>query len=264
MKKSLFLIFCVTALQADIYYAKAVPFVSREIKASVSAQVTRVDLQKEGRVSDGSVVVTLDSNLDKINLEQTTQKIALAKELLETLKKIEQNSLEAMQIAQDSYRRIKGLQSYTKVQKDAKKSAYISAKSGYLRAQESRIRQASLIDDLQLQKAQIADRLRKKEIHIPKGEWIDKIYVRKGDVVTMGRPLVRESDLRKAKLVLFLSESDREGILKKRIYLDEKPTDYKIDKLWRVDDPKHPLSYRVEIIIKAPENFSKLFKVSFR
>jgi hypothetical protein len=49
------------------------------------------------------------------------------------------------------------------------------------------------------------------------------------------------------------------------IYLDDQKTDYKVDKVWKLTGRENFLSaYRAEIIIDAPEQFSKLIKIEFK
>jgi hypothetical protein len=89
--------------------------------------------------------------------------------------------------------------------------------------------------------------------------------VRRGDYVAPGSPLAKVVDATKAKLVLFLEPSEIENVQKRMVYLDDKKTSYKVDKVWKVADEKFISSYRAEIYIDAPQAmFSKLVKVELK
>jgi hypothetical protein len=65
--------------------------------------------------------------------------------------------------------------------------------------------------------------------------------------------------------VLCLDNSELEDIYQKIVYLNDKKTEYKIDKIWKMADEKFISSYRAEIIIASPsESFSKLMKVEIK
>ena len=81
----------------------------------------------------------------------------------------------------------------------------------------------------------------------------------------MGMALAQIKDLSRAKLTLFLEDDELQSIKNKKIYINGKPTNYKIDKIWSVADDKFISSYRAEIIIPKPKyKFSKLLKVELK
>jgi hypothetical protein len=112
--------------------------------------------------------------------------------------------------------------------------------------------------------AQLKDSIEKKSIILHE-RYLYEIMVRQGDFVTPGATLAKVVDTNRAKLVLYLDLSELDEIRKKEVYLDDKKTEYKVDKVWKVADEKFISSYRAEIYITAPEmSFSKLMKVEIK
>ena len=81
----------------------------------------------------------------------------------------------------------------------------------------------------------------------------------------MGSPLAKVSDMSQGKLVLYLEDTEAEEIDKKEIYIDDKKSKYKVDKIWKITDEKFISSYKAEIYIDSPKGlFSKLVKVEIK
>jgi hypothetical protein len=234
--KILLLLFTPLFIFAKVHYAKVEPYESVILKSAVSALVMDVDLDAEGTMVEGKRVVYLDDSLDKINLKTSKENLLI---LHETLKR------------QESYfQRIDKLKTASMTQKDNAFYSFASAKTQYL--------------DMQYKIAQLEDSIEKKSI-VLHHMYLYEIMVRKGDFVAPGSPLARVVDTNRAKLVLFLEPSELEQIEHKNVYLNDKKTDYKVDKVWRVADEKFISSYRAEIYITAPKgSFSKLMKVEIK
>ena len=234
--KILLLLIAPFVLFAKIHYAKVEPYDSVTLKSAVSALVMDVDLEAEGSVVDQKRVIYLDDRLDKINLKTSKENLLI---LRETLKR------------QESYfQRINKLNTASTTQKDNAFFSFASAKTQYL--------------DMEYKIAQLEDSIEKKSI-ILHNMYLYAIMVRKGDYVAPGSPLATVVDASRAKLVLFLEHSEIENLDQKAVYLNDKKTDYKVDKVWRVADEKFISSYRAEIYITAPEgSFSTLMKVEIK
>jgi len=223
-------------LFAKVHYAKVEPYESVVLKSAVSALVMNVDLDAEGSIVDQKRVIYLDDRLDKMNLKTSKENLLI---LHETLKR------------QESYfRRIDKLKTASTTQKDNAFYGFASAKTQYL--------------DMQYKIAQLEDSIEKKSI-VLNHMYLYEIIVREGDFVAPGSPLARIVDTNLAKLVLYLEADELKDIEQKIVYLDDKKTEYKVDKVWRVADEKFISSYRAEIYITAPEiTFSKLVKVEIK
>lgn len=234
--KFLLLICTPLLLLAKVHYAKVEPYNSVVLKSAVSALVMNVDLESEGKMVENERVIYLDDRLDKINLKRSNENLLI---LRETLKRKEAY-----------FQRMNKLKTVSTAQKDDAFYSFSSAKTQYL--------------DMQYQVAQLEDSIEKKSIVLDH-KYLYEIMVRKGDYVTPGTPLANVVDASRAKLVLFLEPSELEQIEKKTVYLDDKKTEYKVDKVWKVADEKFISSYRAEIYIPAPEmSFSELVKVEIK
>jgi hypothetical protein len=71
-------------------------------------------------------------------------------------------------------------------------------------------------------------------------------------------------DFSKGKLEFFIPINDAEMLKSKTIFLDGEKTDLKINKMYQVADSTHISSYKCEIVIKNPKEFSKLYKIEFK
>ena len=264
MKKVVSILAVVGSLYGSEYFAKANPVDEFHIKSSVSGQVVSVSLNSEGKVSDGGLVLKIDDKIDLADLASCKSKLEITHETIQLLQESVENSKRSMQIAKSSYARVKNLQSYSRVQKDAKLTALINSTNSFIQSQTNLQKQKTAQSDLEVKIESLKDKIDKKNIKIKKGDLIYKIYPNVGDFVGMGAKLVDSYDISHAKLVIYINESDLSTIQDKKIYLDGKVTDYKIDKLWSVADSKNISSYKAEIIIDAPKLFSKLVKVELK
>lgn len=251
-------------LFSKVHYAKVEPFENITLKAAVSAQVSNTKLSLEGTNVPSSTIIQLDNKLDKIKLESSRASIKLVNNML----KINQNILSALgsslERQKSYYRRISDIASASKTQKDNAFYAYTNAKTQYFSTKEKIDSLKKQLLDLKYEIARLQDSIAKKSIKV-KNKFLYKFLVNKGDFVNMGTPLAEVKDLTSAKLVLFLETTELKNIKKQTIYINDKPSDYKISKIWDVADEKFISSYRTEIIIKNPkESFSELLKVEFK
>ncbi len=264
MKLLLSVIFMSLALQAGEYFSKAEPAQLFYLKAAVSGQVVKVDEGQEGKSSDGSVLIMIDDKVDRVELEASKEKKRFLEENILLAKQSVANTYKAMKIAKENYNRVKNLSSYSKIQKDTKLLSLINNTNTYIQNKTNLENLKTQKEDLAVRIATLQERIDKKNIRVNKGLYIYKIYTKVGDFVAMGAPLVDSADTSKARLTIFVTKEDLEGINEKKIYIDDKETAYKIDKLWQIADSKNISAYRCEIVIDKPALFSKLMKVEFR
>ena len=117
---------------------------------------------------------------------------------------------------------------------------------------------------MQYRVAQLEDTIEKKSLVLSQ-KYLYKLMVREGDFVAPGTPLARVDDASRAKLVLFLEPEELSDIQQKTVYINDKKTDFKVNKMWRIADEKFISSYRAEIYIPAPkDHFSELVKVELK
>jgi hypothetical protein len=88
--------------------------------------------------------------------------------------------------------------------------------------------------------------------------------VKKGDYVNFGTLLMDVDDISKAKLTVYLSYEDMINLDKKSIYINDKKSDLKFHKVWRVADTTNISSYKAELYIPAPKVFSRVVKIELK
>ena len=252
------------AIWGKVHYAKVEPYESVTLKASVSGLVLDVDLQAEGTMVKGVRVIHLDDRLDRINLEDTKHSVELLEQMLKINEEVASSLEETVARQKGYYERISKLSTTSKTQKDNAYSAYASAKTQYLGTKEKIVSLKKQIIDMQYRVAQLEDTIEKKSL-VLLDKYLYKLMVREGDFVAPGTPLARVDDASRAKLVLFLEPEELSDIQQKTVYLNDKKTDFKVNKVWRVADEKFISSYRAEIYISAPkDHFSELLKVELK
>jgi multidrug resistance efflux pump len=264
MRKTVLVFAFPLLLLAKVHYAKVEPYESVTLKSSVNGLVLEVDLDAEGTMVDGKRIIHLDDRLDKVNLEDTRQSVTLLEQMLGINEEVASSLAETVKRQQSYYQRISKLPTASKTQKDNAYNAYASAKTQYLGTKEKIISLRKQLLDARYKVAMLEDTIEKKSI-VPRKKYLYKLMVRTGDFVAPGTPLARVDDASRAKLVLFLEPEELSGVKEKQIYLNDKKTDYKVDKVWNVADEKFISSYRAEIYIPAPQgHFSELMKVELK
>jgi len=262
--KYIFLLLTPILLSAKVHYAKVEPFEKITLKSAVSAQVTEAKLSLEGTTVSLNTIIQLDAKLDKIKLSSSQSSLKLINSMLKTNKNILSALSESLNRQKAYYNRISNINTASKTQKDNAFYGYTNAKIQYFSTKEKIDSLKKQRLDLNYEIARLKDSISKKSIKV-NNKFLYKLLVNKGDFVNMGTPLAQVKDLSSAKLVLFLESAELENIKEKTIYIDEKASEYKISKIWKVADEKFISSYRTEIIIKNPkESFSKLLKVEFK
>ncbi len=252
------------ALNATVYYAKVEPVQKYSIKSAASGKVLKSNYEMEGRVSNGRVIIHLDDVLNKEDLKNSTQKLKTIKDLISITEKNLKNAKKIATIREQNYNKIKNLKTKSRVEKDNELINSVNAQNQVLSLMSSLENLKSQLDDQKYKIATLKDQIEKKSIAIPKGYLVYKLYLQKGDFAGVGTPLVDAYDISKAKLTVYVSKEDYNLAKNGVIYLNGKPTNYKVDKLWDSADTQNISSYKTEIVIPAPKVFSKLVKVEFR
>ncbi len=235
MKVLLFCFLLINSLMASEYYAKLEPFENYKVKSSVSGKVTFSNEKIEGSFANNSVVVQIDSKVNKIELEQLKKKLKLFNEMIK--------------IENTNYKRLKSISSKSAFEKDTQKLKVVNLESS----------KADIIVKIETLKDSISN----KKL-VEKSNYIFNISVKKDDYVTPGTLLYESKDLSKAKLEFFVPISNVESIKNKVIYLDGKKTDLKINKVYEVADASHISSYKVQIVLDSVKVFSRLVKIEFK
>ena len=264
MKYIFTLFVLIVNLEASIYYAKVEPYEVYHLRAIASGEVMSVFDNLEGMVSAGGVVLQIDDYLNKKELKSSKIKLtSLMRTSTLTNSNVENLKLVG-KIKENSYRKIKKLKTKSQTSKDDKFINLINTNNQILNLENSLENLKRARGDLEFKIASLKRVIKNKKIEVKKGYFIYKIHVTKGEFVNIGSPLVDIYDVTKGKLTLFLPKEDIEKIKNSKIYVNDKLSDYKIQKVWKIADEKNISSYKAEIIIPAPKYFSKLLKIELK
>jgi len=225
----------ISSVFASEYYAKLEPIESYEVKSAVSGKVIFSNSKLEGSKANNSVVIEIDSLVNKVELEQSRNKLKYIDEML----KIENNN----------YNRLNQVSSKSEFEKDTQKLKVINLESS----------KADMIIKIE----SLKDTILNKRL-IEKSNYIYNISVKEGDYVNPGTLLYEAKDLSKGKLEIFVPISSINEIKNKEIYLDGEKSDVKISKIYDVADSVNISSYKVELILDNVETFSRLVKIEFK
>ena len=225
----------VSSIFASEYYAKLEPIDSFQIKSAVAGKVIFSNSKIEGLKANNSTIIELDSEVDKVELEQSKNKLKFIDEML----KIEQNN----------YDRLNQVSSKSAFEKDTQKLKVINLESS----------KADMIIKIETLKDTISNKKLEE-----KSNYIFNISVKEGDYVSSGTLLYEAKDLSKGKLEIFVPIAQIDEIKNKEIYIDGIKSDIKISKIYNVADAVNISSYKVELIVSDVKTFSRLVKIEFR
>lgn len=235
MKYLLIVLIFLSSSFAYEFYAKLEPVNSYMVKSSVNGKVVHTNDKIEGFKANNSKIIEIDSYVDRIELKQMNNKLKAINNMI----KIED--------------------------KNHKRLLKVSSKSGYEKDNQKikAINLETIKADILIKIANLKDSIKNKKL-IEKSNYIYNISVKKGDYVNPGTLLYESKDLSAGKLEIFVPISDVEKIKDKKIYLNDKETNLKINKIYNVADSKHISSYKCEILIENPKTFSRLVKIEFK
>ncbi len=220
---------------ASEYYAKLEPIDSFQVKSAVAGKVVFSNSKIEGLKANNSTIIELDSSVNKIELEQSKNKLKYIEEMIT--------------IEKNNYDRLNQVSSKSAFEKDTQKLKVINLESS----------KADMIIKIE----SLKDTIDNKKL-IEKSNYIFNIAVKEGDYVNAGTLLYESKDLSKGKLEIFVPIAQINEIKNKDIYLDGVKSDVKISKIYDVADVTNISSYKVELIISNVNTFSKLVKIEFR
>jgi len=250
-------------LFGKVHYAKVEPYESATIKASVSGTVTRADQRMEGSILGDKAFVQIDDVLDRKNLKNTEESIKLFEENLKINKEMLEGLKSTLENNKEYYERINELDTASKTQKDNAFAAYIAAKNQYLGIKEKITTLKKQIIDLKYKSAMLKDTISKKHMALP-SKYLYKLMIHKGEFVAPGVPVAVVDDISRAKVEIFVDSDEIGDLKKKTIYINDKPTNIRINKIWKVADTQYVSSYRVRLILPPEYPFSKLLKIELK
>lgn len=237
------------ALNADVYYAKVEPLERYVYKAATSGKVVSVATDAEGSLVQKKTIVRLDDLLNQ-------KMLALYKENIKNLNEQRDSLTKIATIREKNYDKIKMLKTKSVIEKD---NEQITALNARIAVQQIEGQLIALKQNI----AQEEETIRHKNIAVEQ-QIVDTIHVRENDFVAQGTPLFETYDVSRAKLVLFLTQQDREALDEREIWIDDAKTAATFSKIYQVADLENISSYRAEIVIDSPKIFSRLAKVELK
>ncbi len=258
-----FILFSFVVLQAKEYYAKVEPYEIRTVASNVSGQVLFADEKREGKRLDSKPFIVIDDELDRDELKSVETKLELLHVTLDLNKALRDNYEETLRRKRINYERIKDLKIKSSVEKDTMFYDVTASQNSLISVDKEIASLKTQISDMQLRRAQLRRSIGDKHL-AAKGMVLYELMVKEAQVVSPGTALAKLADVSKAMLTLYLSHEDALNAKEKVLYLDGKKSDYTISRLWDIADEQHLSSYKAQIVIDAPQQFSALVKVELR
>lgn len=250
-------------LYAKEYYAKAEPYEILNVSSSVSGEIIYTNVENQGKILGKKPYVVIDDKLDRAELQSVESKIIAVQKTLEHNRQMGYNYQQIIDMKQANFDRIKELKIKSSVEKDREYFDLVSSRNALLSIQKEIESLNIQLGDLKLRRAQLQKSIADKHLSAP-GFVLYQLNVKPSSFVNPGTLIAQIADIRKAKLTLYLSALEAQEVQHKKIYLNGKVTPYKIDRLWKIADASKLSSYRAEIMITPPKQFSQLIKVEFK
>ena len=220
---------------ASEFYSKIYPIDTYEVKSSVSGKVVKVNSSLEKNYVKNTMIIKIDDYVNQIELKESQKKL--------------HNLNEVLKIQKSTYESYKKVSSKSQIEKDTQRIQVLNTETS--------------ISDLKVRIVSLKNSINDKNIYL-KNKYLEMISVQVGDYVNLGSPLYSAYDLSKGKLIIYLPINSINNYTNKTIYLDGKKTSLKLNAISKIADSVHISSYKAEIIVPKPANFSKLVKVEFK
>ncbi|MDF1879763.1 HlyD family secretion protein [Sulfurimonas sp. MAG313] len=263
MKKIIIYMSLTLSLMGAQYYSKVQPYELYTLQSNVSGLIVKSDINSEGKVLGTRAFIKIDDEIDQKERQLLKVKKTSLEKSLVLNNHMAENLSEMIEKKKINYERIKNLPIKSSVEKDKEFFDLSTTLNLELSTLEKIETIHAQLSDTQLRLEQLKRFIQDKEISAP-NMVLYKLYVKKGQVVSPGMNLADVADVSKAKLTIFLNANELEKVQSLKIYLNDIETSYKIDKIWPLSDTEHISSYKTEILIKAPAQFSKLYKIEFK
>ena len=228
------------------YYGKVEPYQTYNIKSDISGKVIEVNKSSEATNYKG-IVIKIDDYQNKVDLKNLKTQL----KNFEIIKKSQKAIVKRKKRIYEIY---KNLKTKSQIEKDNKFFDYQNSIIALNQTENT-------ISNLKAQISKLEDTISKKNISFK--NYIYEIKVNKGDFVNFATPIATTMDIDKVKIAVFVPIDKIDTIKSKKIYINDKVSNFKIDKIYKVADKKYVTSYKVEIIGKYPK-ISDIVKVEFK
>lgn len=254
--------FTTVTIFAEVHFAKLEPLSTIIIKSEVNGKVLVSKQNLEGKVVN-SLIVKIDDKIDREDLKNSKASLRIIAEMIKVNKAVLPYLKKNVNKKYSLYKKVAPLSSSSISQKDGLFAAYVSAKSQYNATLEKVLNLENQKVNIKQKVAILKDRIAKKSISV-NNRYLYSLNVKEGEFVNIGMPIATLSDIRKAKLTLYLSKDELINIDNKSIYINDKKTNLKPSKIWKVADKKYISSYKVEVTLEPTDKFSTLMKVEIK
>ena len=263
LKLITFLSLLTTLAFSKVYYSKVEPYEFREISSNVSGVVLFIDENALGKKLADKAFIEIDAELDRDELHFSKEKIAYLEKNVLFNEKVLQNLEQSLAKKRENYNQIKDLKIKSRIEKDREFHDLVNSENSYLATQKEIISLKTQIADLKLRVAQLQRSIKDKNLKA-EGFVLYSLDVKVGQVVAPGTPLAKIANTSKAILSIYLDEEDVKDAKEMVVYIDGKKSPYKIARLLKISDSTNISKYKAQIIIDAPEIFSKLLKIELK
>ncbi|DAB31161.1 MAG TPA: HlyD family secretion protein [Sulfurimonas sp. UBA12504] len=263
MKFIIILLSFYSFLFAKVYYAKVEPYEVRDISSNVSGLVLFADEDSLGKKLSDKSYIKIDTELDADELKSVQQKLVYMRDTIKENEAILLNLKESLQKKRDNYKQIESLKIKSRVEKDKEFYELVASENSYLTTQKEINNLKIQMADLSHRQTQLQRSIKDKNLS-DKGFVLYSLSVKPGQFVNVSTPLAKIADVSKAILILYLDEEDVKNAQTRSILIDDVVTKYKISRVVNIADAKNISKYMAQIVIDAPELFSKLVKVEVK
>ena len=248
---------------AKVYYSKVEPYEVRDISSNVSGLVLFIDEDMIGKKLTDKAYIRIDAELDTKELVFIKDKLEFLRDIVKVNEKVLVNLTESLTRKRNNYQKIQDLKFKSVVEKDKEYHDLVSSENLYLSTQKDIQNLKVQITDLKLRDAQLKRSVKDKYLS-DEGFVLYEISVKVGQVVGISTPLAKVADISKAKLTIYLDESDVANAKNKVVYINGEKTAYKISRALNIADTKNISKYMAQIIIDSPKLFSRLATIELK
>lgn len=220
-------------IYAKSYMGIINPINEYTIYSKSSGEIISLDKNDETKLLN-KTIIQIDKDIEEKTLKLYKEQLSLNRQKLE--------------INQSNYNKFITLKGQSKVDKDDKLLDIIDLKNS--------------IASLKISIARLENTIANKTISI-KNLYLKEFLVNKHDYVTAGTKVATVYDTSKSKVEIYVTKADFENIKNKIIYIDDKKTNLKINKIDITTDDTYISSHKIEIVIDS-KDFGSPIKVEFK
>ena len=226
-------------MEANSYMAQIEPYEKVMILSEINGLVNVVDRQAEYTFQDNTnSIVEVEKSVEEIELMGLVSVLEFAKK--------------SYALQEDNFARKNSVRQISQYEKNIEESSLYQIQS----------KMAELEKNINL----LDHRITKKTFWIDR-KYVGKIYVREGDYVDVGSKIMEVYDVSKEKIEFYVRAKEIKGMKSKTIFINDKQSEYKIEKISQVRDATNLSSFLVRMV-KNNSNpnryFGKVVKVEFR